>query len=105
MKHLNTKNNQMYIRNVSSITNEALAEIMTYHWPGNVRELENVISRAIIFMDITEEVIDKRHLPNFYDINEKTVKEETSPANKISLQEAVDHFENHSIADAYKQNK
>src|SRR5690625_1656 len=103
--HLIAKINQMYGRNVSSITNEALAELMTYHWPGNVRELENVISRAIIFMDITEEVIDKRHLPNFYDINEKTVKEDTSPSNKISLKESGEQYENHFIAEAYKQNK
>lgn len=31
-----------------SITDEAIARLMSYHWPGNVRELENVIERSLV---------------------------------------------------------
>jgi DNA-binding NtrC family response regulator len=31
-----------------SISEEAIARLMTYHWPGNVRELENVIERSLV---------------------------------------------------------
>lgn len=30
-----------------------------YNWPGNVRELENVIARAVIFMDPERRVLDR----------------------------------------------
>jgi len=33
---------------VSSITDEAIGKLMSYHWPGNVRELENVIERSLV---------------------------------------------------------
>ncbi|MEE8200487.1 MAG: sigma-54 dependent transcriptional regulator [Candidatus Acidoferrales bacterium] len=34
-------------RRVRSVSEEAMARLMSYDWPGNVRELENVIERAI----------------------------------------------------------
>ncbi len=35
-------------KDVSGLTDEALAALMAYDWPGNVRELEHAIERAII---------------------------------------------------------
>ena len=35
-------------KDVSGLTDEALAALMAYNWPGNVRELEHAIERAII---------------------------------------------------------
>ena len=35
-------------KEVSGLTDEALAALMAYDWPGNVRELEHAIERAII---------------------------------------------------------
>jgi two-component system, NtrC family, response regulator AtoC len=35
-------------RDVSRISNEALARLVSYDWPGNVRELANVIERAVV---------------------------------------------------------
>jgi transcriptional regulator of acetoin/glycerol metabolism len=29
-----------------SISNDALAQLSSYHWPGNIRELENMLERA-----------------------------------------------------------
>src|SRR5699024_333376 len=57
-----TKVNQQYGRNVTSLSDKALSSLRKYNWPGNVRELENVISRAIIFMDRTETTILQDHL-------------------------------------------
>ncbi|WP_066313866.1 sigma-54-dependent Fis family transcriptional regulator [Bacillus sp. FJAT-29814] len=57
------KINRDYGRNVEGITSAALTKFMEYDWPGNVRELENILGRAIIFMNYYESFIDIRHLP------------------------------------------
>lgn len=47
-------------KNVVGISNEAMADLMTYDWPGNIRELENVIQHAMVMAQkemITEEDI------------------------------------------------
>lgn len=61
--HLLRKYNLEYGRNVTDISGEAMAELLSYHWPGNVRELENVLGRALIHMKIHETVILVTHLP------------------------------------------
>ena len=35
-------------RQVTGISDEALAALARYRWPGNVRELQNVIERAVL---------------------------------------------------------
>ncbi|MED3624410.1 sigma 54-interacting transcriptional regulator [Neobacillus thermocopriae] len=57
------KINRDYGRNVEGITEAALQQLMDYDWPGNVRELENILGRAIIFMNFHELLIDTHHLP------------------------------------------
>lgn len=57
------KINRDYGRNVEGITQAAMLQLMGYDWPGNVRELENILGRAIIFMNYSETFIDIRHLP------------------------------------------
>jgi len=39
---------------VESITDAAMAKLLSYHWPGNVRELENVIERSLVMCAGTE---------------------------------------------------
>lgn len=58
------KINSDYGRNVEGISEHAMQLLMQYHWPGNVRELENILGRAIIFMDNHEKVINTIHVPN-----------------------------------------
>lgn len=74
-----------------------------YSWPGNVRELENVISRAIIFMDISEEEILYTHLPM---LELETDKQQTQfqVENHVSLQAATEQFEREYIYNVYKNN-
>ena len=49
-------------KGISSISDEALACLISYEYPGNVRELENVIERAFILCHSAE--IERRHLPD-----------------------------------------
>ena len=56
------KINQEYGRNVEGVTKKALSRLEKYDWPGNIRELDNMIRRAIIFMNYNETFIDAEHL-------------------------------------------
>ncbi|HTI94281.1 MAG TPA: sigma 54-interacting transcriptional regulator [Puia sp.] len=55
-----------YARNagkqVESISQKAMQELMAYSWPGNVRELEHQIERAILLTN--GKVIREMHLPS-----------------------------------------
>jgi PAS domain S-box-containing protein len=77
------KISQDYGRNVEGITPAALHQLMGYDWPGNVRELENILGRAIIFMNYYELLIDVHHLPE--------LKNKKSP-NEPSLNYPNDSF-------------
>jgi PAS domain S-box-containing protein len=77
------KISQDYGRNVEGITPAALHQLMDYEWPGNVRELENILGRAIIFMNYYELLIDVHHLPELK--NKKS-------ANEPSLSYSNDSF-------------
>ncbi|MEH7178665.1 sigma-54 interaction domain-containing protein [Neobacillus vireti] len=57
------KINRDYGRNVEGVTQTALLKLMNYDWPGNVRELENILGRAMIFMNYYETLINVHHLP------------------------------------------
>ncbi|AIE60666.1 sigma-54 interaction domain-containing protein [Bacillus methanolicus] len=70
------KINQDYGRNVESISERAMEQLMLYDWPGNVRELENVLGRAMIFLHHTETEIDLLHLP---ELKNKQIKEISKP--------------------------
>ena len=67
VEHLIKKYNQEYGRSVEKISDDALKILMKFDWPGNVRELENVISRAMIKMKFTDNIIMANHLPIFED--------------------------------------
>jgi two-component system response regulator HydG len=44
LEHFKQRSN----KNITGITEKALARLRRYDWPGNVRELENAIERAVI---------------------------------------------------------
>jgi len=48
-------------KQVSEVSPDAMARLISYGWPGNVRELENVIERTILFA--SGDVIDASDLP------------------------------------------
>ena len=111
--HLIRKLNLEYGRNIEDISGEALIMLQQYDWPGNVRELENILGRALIFMDLHEKVIQKRHLPgklltstesiSAYSIEDKlTLSETRSLADQ--LYEVEKSIINHSLK-KHKGNK
>ncbi len=104
VQHMIMKVNQLYGRNVNAIAPKALDKLYTYHWPGNIRELENVISRAMIFMDVTEEEIKYKHLPNLETKDVSPVVLSTPSAPKQTLQRATEQFEKEFIQRAYEEN-
>jgi PAS domain S-box-containing protein len=56
--HLLVKLNQEFGMNIEKVTDDAQERLMQYDWPGNVKELENVLSRAMIYMESGEAVIE-----------------------------------------------
>ncbi|MBP1950404.1 sigma 54-interacting transcriptional regulator [Virgibacillus litoralis] len=105
IEHLIRKINQDYGRNVQAINYDASEYLKNYHWPGNVRELENMIGRAMIYMDMNEEVIKKEHIPNLLTSpdSSKDKMEVDGTANK-TLQDAVEHYEKEFIRNVFKEN-
>lgn len=99
------KINQDYGRNVKSVSDVALRILQNYHWPGNVRELENVIGRAMIYMDMNEEVIEKVHLPTMTkEVSSSTAMSSTDKNTSHPLQKALEQYEKEYIMMAYKEN-
>jgi transcriptional regulator with PAS, ATPase and Fis domain len=47
-RHFLEKYNREIGKRFTTITDNAMQQLMAYDWPGNVRELENVIERAMI---------------------------------------------------------
>jgi PAS domain S-box-containing protein len=90
------KINRDYGRNVEGVTEAAIIQLMEYDWPGNVRELENILGRAIIFMNYYETAIDIQHLPELKNV--KNNRELTPSGIEIqpqgkSLSEMLEQFE------------
>lgn len=90
-KRLIQKINLDYGRNVSGLTEQALNRLRSYKWPGNVRELENVLGRAMIFLNPQEEWIDEGHI-SFMESEDQEEKEQQELA--------VSQFEGETLSDA-----
>jgi transcriptional regulator with PAS, ATPase and Fis domain len=91
------KINQDYGRSIEGLTAEAQKRLVNYDWPGNVRELENILGRAIIFMEKAETLIDVKHLPELHNKQidvKKTSSDsiEPDPENR-TLSEMVEQYE------------
>ncbi|WP_028783152.1 sigma-54-dependent Fis family transcriptional regulator [Thalassobacillus devorans] len=102
--HLIQKLNENYGRNVKRVEDRALEKLKSYHWPGNVRELENIIGRAMIYMENFEEVIRLAHIPPLKHAVpkiDKTREEDQSWLGE-TLQVAVDAYERKLLAEAYQ---
>ncbi|PFE05648.1 sigma-54-dependent Fis family transcriptional regulator [Bacillus cereus] len=104
------KINQDYGRNVEGLTEAAIEYLQSYDWPGNVRELENILGRAIIFMNYNEMYIEVHHLPSLHKGDQVEVKG-TSLLPKLeerSLENLVTEFEGniiHEYLEEFEGNK
>ncbi|KGP91901.1 ATPase AAA [Pontibacillus chungwhensis BH030062] len=102
--HLIHKINQDYGRNVNDISGDALRYLEQYNWPGNVRELENIIGRAMIYMNMNEEEVKLSHLPELFEHPKNPVRK-TDPSTEWegqTLQQSLEDFEKKVIKDAFR---
>jgi len=60
-EHFITRFNTVQQKDITGISDEAMAVLMTYAYPGNIRELANIIERAFILCKTG--FIEKKHLP------------------------------------------
>ena len=60
-EHFIARFNAVQQKNITGISDEAMAVLMMYVYPGNIRELANMIERAFILCK--SGLIEKRHLP------------------------------------------
>ncbi|WP_035509011.1 sigma-54-dependent Fis family transcriptional regulator [Halobacillus karajensis] len=101
--HLIQKLNEDYGRHVTSVDEEAFRILKEYDWPGNVRELENIIGRAMIYMENMEDTIRSEHLPRLRKASQEKDKQQgEAPWLGETLQQAVDEYEKNLLADAYR---
>lgn len=96
--HLIKKINHDYGRNVEGITNEVAELLKRYAWPGNVRELENILGRAIIFMDYSENRIDIKHLSKLGYNFQKNQEQDHPNEASLPLYTLVENFEKRIIS-------
>lgn len=73
--HLLLKLNQKFGMRINHITTEAEEWLKQYDWPGNIRELENVLSRAMIYMDRGEVNLELQDLMKSVFGSKRKVKE------------------------------
>jgi len=97
------KINDDYGKNVEGITKEAIDILKRYDWPGNVRELENILGRAIIFMDHNDNFIDTHHLPNLTAKKVTTSKDENLINNDKDLETLLADFEKRIIEQTLRE--
>ncbi|MED1122992.1 sigma 54-interacting transcriptional regulator [Bacillus atrophaeus] len=105
-----SKINQDYGRNVKGLTANALHALSSYHWPGNVRELENVLGRAMIFLNPHMEYIEKDHLRVFETEKKASGTDQAAgvPFPDIEgekLSAAVEKFEAHVIQQTLEKHR
>lgn len=62
--HFIEQANEELGKNVTAMTDDALAVLQHYNWPGNLRELRNVIRRSVLFAK--DATMTKDNLPEFH---------------------------------------
>lgn len=76
---------------VDKISDNALEHLKKYDWPGNVRELENILERAINFLE-KETIIKLNHLPPKITgiMGDKQIKDLKSIVEEVEKQTIID---------------
>lgn len=76
-------------KQITGLSKDAEAKLLTYRWPGNVRELRNVIERAVIFAEHSIITQDDLLLYNAIDAKKISVIDNTFslPTGGLSLYE------------------
>ncbi|WP_186578020.1 sigma 54-interacting transcriptional regulator [Aquibacillus kalidii] len=97
--HLIEKMNKEYGRRIKGVEEGVFRYLESYHWPGNIRELENVISQAMINMEVSEQMILKKHLPSLLQQSSQ-INSNEFVLEKETLQVAIERHEKKVIEKA-----
>ena len=89
------KYSQKYKRNITGISREARARMMSCAWPGNVRELKNVIERAVIMGQGS--VLTTQYLPQIL------CEESAADQPTLNMYEAVKEAQRQVIVNAFRR--
>ena len=90
------KNNQLFDKQVNSISKAAEVILANYHYPGNIRELENILEHAVVLAEGGE--ITERDLPEFMLRNRLLLPEPpTSTASTDEIMTLAELEKNHII--------
>lgn len=90
--HMLSKLNLEFGMKVKQISDAALTFLLQHDWPGNVRELENVLSRAMIYMNPSEAILDVEDVQK--SLSSKDQKSEELPLpDKSTLTSLMDDYE------------
>ncbi|MEK4715168.1 MULTISPECIES: sigma 54-interacting transcriptional regulator [Sporosarcina] len=101
--HLLVRLNQEFGMNIEKITDEAQERLKQYDWPGNVRELENVLSRAMIYMESGDAVIELIDVVKSLSSRENKEEEQILPE-KSTLTSIMDEYEKTILETALREN-
>lgn len=98
--HFIEKGKERFRKNVSGISQEAMAALMGYDWPGNVRELENVVQRMMVVAE--SETLQAQNLPSEIHGTE-TDSRRSAPGLKGMARESSEMVERRAILDALEK--
>ncbi|MBE1553801.1 sigma 54-interacting transcriptional regulator [Sporosarcina limicola] len=101
--HLLVKLNQEFGMTIEKITVQAQERLKQYDWPGNVRELENVLSRAMIYMESGEVVIGLEDVVKSLSSRENKIDKQLLPE-KSTLTSIMDDYEKTILETALAEN-
>lgn len=87
---------------IREVTEEAQALLTQYNWPGNYRELENVLSRAMMYMDQSESKLTVESVTKSLN-NLHRQSEATAGLEKSSLGLMMDEYEKSVIEKALQE--
>lgn len=103
VKHLLIKLNKELGMNIEEISSEAQYLLQQYEWPGNIRELENVLNRAMIYMGLSDTVLDASDVEKSLNSSNKDKSAIDLPA-KSSLTSMMDEYERSILEKALLEN-
>jgi transcriptional regulator with PAS, ATPase and Fis domain len=97
VEHFISRFRRLRNKNISCVTDDVLAALLSYDYPGNVRELENIIEHCFVLCH--GEVIERKHLPASVYPRSST---ESVPISEIKTLKQIEIF---LIGDALRANK
>ncbi|AOV07808.1 sigma 54-interacting transcriptional regulator [Sporosarcina ureilytica] len=104
VQHLLVKLNKELGMSVDVVSYEAKRLLEQYDWPGNIRELENVLNRAMIYMEQSEMILEAVDVKKSLFSSNRSKEESSLPA-KSTLTSMMDDYERSILEQALIENE